>query len=83
MRAEITLPELGLPGHQRVTLSAWYARPGDLVFEGDRLVEVLTDGATFDVPSPATGRLAELSAYPRDVLRAGQVLGVIEAQGGD
>ena len=83
MRAQITLPELGLPGHLRVTLSVWYAQPGDFVFEGDRLVEVLTDGATFDVPSPATGRLAERLAYPRDVLRVGQVLGVVEAQGGD
>src|SRR5207248_6791836 len=83
MRAQITLPELGLPGHLRVTLSVWYARPGDFVFEGDRLVEVLTDGATFDVPSPATGLLVERRAYPRDVLRPGQVLGLVEAEVAD
>ncbi len=82
MGAEITLPELGLPAGRRVTLSVWYAEPGDFVFEGDRLVEVLTDGATFDVPSPATGRLAERRAYPRDVLQPGQVLGVVEAEDG-
>src|SRR5437899_1363006 len=55
MRTPITLPELGLPESRTVTLSVWYARQGDFVFEGDRLVEVLTDGATFDVPSPANG----------------------------
>ena len=80
MRTPITLPELGLPAGRRVTLSAWYAEQGDLVFEGDRLVEVLTDGATFDVPCPATGLLAERLAYPRDVLRPGQVLGLVEAR---
>src|SRR3954449_10697215 len=80
MRTEITLPELGLPANRRVTLSVWYAEQGDLVFEGDRLVEVLTDGATFDVPSPATGRLVERRAYLRDVLRPGQVLGLVEAE---
>src|SRR5262249_26553583 len=79
MRAEIVLPELGLPDGLPVTLSAWYADPGDFVYEGDRLVEVLTDGATFDVASPATGCLVERLALPRDVLRAGQVLGVVEA----
>jgi len=83
MRTPITLPELGLPAGRRVTLSAWYAEQGDLVFEGDRLVEVLTEGATFDVPSPATGRLVERAAFPRDVLRAGQVLGVVEAEDAD
>ncbi len=77
MRTEIILPELGLPDGLLVTLSVWYAEPGDFVFEGDRLVEVLTDGATFDVPSPATGQLVERWAYPRDVLRPGQVLGVV------
>ena len=80
MRTPITLPELGLPESRKVTLSVWYARQGDFVFEGDRLVEVLTDGATFDVPSPANGVLVEWRAYPRDVLRPGQVLGVVEAE---
>lgn len=76
MRAAITLPELG-PAPAR--LSVWFAEPGDLVYEGDRLVEVLISGATFDVPAPATGRLAERHAFPDDSLEPGQVLGVVEA----
>jgi pyruvate/2-oxoglutarate dehydrogenase complex dihydrolipoamide acyltransferase (E2) component len=80
MRTPIILPELGLPEGRRITLSVWYAARGDVVFEGDRLVEVLTDGATFDVPSPASGVLIEWLAYPRDVLRSGQVLGVVETE---
>lgn len=79
MRAEITLPELGLADDRGVTLSAWYAVPGDLVFEGDRLVEVLTDGATFDVSCPATGCLIERRALPCDVLKVGQILGIVES----
>ncbi|HZT82095.1 MAG TPA: biotin/lipoyl-containing protein [Gemmataceae bacterium] len=75
MRAEIILPELGAAP---VRLSAWFADAGDVVYEGDRLVEVLADGATFDVPSPATGRLAEKRAWANDVLTPGQVLGVVE-----
>jgi hypothetical protein len=71
----IVLPDLGaLP----VVLSLWFADPGDEVFEGDRLVEVRVGGATFDVPAPATGRLAERHALPDDPLQPGQVLGLVE-----
>ena len=77
MRAEVILPELGA---SPVVLSAWLADPGDTVFEGDRLVEVLVEGATFDVPSPATGRLAEKWALPNDRLQPGQVLGLVEVE---
>jgi pyruvate/2-oxoglutarate dehydrogenase complex dihydrolipoamide acyltransferase (E2) component len=77
MQREIVLPEIGAAP---VVLSAWFADPGDLVFEGDRLVEVLAAGATFDVPAPATGRLAERLALPVDPLRTGQVLGVVDVE---
>jgi pyruvate/2-oxoglutarate dehydrogenase complex dihydrolipoamide acyltransferase (E2) component len=74
-RVPITLPELGAGP---VAFSLWYARPGDRVFEGDRVAEVLVPGATFDVPAPATGTLAEQLALPGDTLNTGQALGVIE-----
>ena len=72
----ITLPELG----DRATLSLWYARPGDRVFEGDRVAEVLIPGATFDVPAPATGTLRERLALRGDSVTPGQVLGIIEEE---
>ena len=80
MRKEIKLPDLGAAP---VILSGWYADCGEEVYEGDRLLEVVLEGASFDVASPATGRLTEKRAYPRDSLQPGQVLGVVEAAGGD
>ena len=77
MRTPVVLPDLGA---SPVRFSLWFADPGDAVFEGDRLAEVLARGATFDVASPATGRLVERLAWPRDVLTPGQVLGVVEAE---
>lgn len=75
MRAEVILPDLGAAP---AALSAWFADVGDAVYEGDRLVEVLVSGATFDVSAPATGRLIEQRALPRDPVTPGQVLGVVE-----
>ena len=74
MPTPILLPDLGTAP---VVLSVWFAGVGDRVYEGDRLVEVLVNGATFDVPAPATGRLAEKRAYPDDRLTPGQTLGVV------
>jgi pyruvate/2-oxoglutarate dehydrogenase complex dihydrolipoamide acyltransferase (E2) component len=77
MQAEIIMPEVGADS---TILSVWFADVGEAVFEGDRLVEVLVGGATFDVPAPATGLLAEKCTLPDDPLRPGQVLGLIELE---
>jgi pyruvate/2-oxoglutarate dehydrogenase complex dihydrolipoamide acyltransferase (E2) component len=77
MPTPILLPDLGTAP---VVLSVWFAAVGDRVYEGDRLVEVLVDGATFDVPAPTTGRLAEKWAYPDDRLNPGQTLGMVEEE---
>lgn len=80
MRTAIHLPELGVGP---ILLSVWFADVGEYVYEGDRLVEVLADGATFDVSSPGTGRLAAKFVLVRDVLHPGQVLGEVELEDED
>ena len=75
MATPVRLPDLGAPS---VRLSVWFAEPGDHVYEGDRLVEVLLGAATFDVSAPATGRLRGPLAAPEEELTPGQVLGFIE-----
>jgi pyruvate/2-oxoglutarate dehydrogenase complex dihydrolipoamide acyltransferase (E2) component len=77
MRAEILLPELGAAP---AVVSIWFADPGEAVYEGDRLVEILVSGATFDVSSPATGRLIGKLALPDDPVLPGQVLGIVEVE---
>jgi Pyruvate/2-oxoglutarate dehydrogenase complex, dihydrolipoamide acyltransferase (E2) component, and related enzymes len=80
MQAEIRLPELGATP---VVLSVWFADPGDMVFEGDRVVEVRIGAATFDVAAPATGRLVEKLRLPNDNVEPGQVLGLVELDSPD
>jgi pyruvate/2-oxoglutarate dehydrogenase complex dihydrolipoamide acyltransferase (E2) component len=75
---EISLPELGTT---RVKFSLWHVQLGERVLEGDRVAEVLIPGATYDVGSPATGRLIEKRARLNEPLEPGQILGVIEEEG--
>ena len=65
-------------GDDRPRTGPLLTEPGDFVFEGDRLVEVLVGGATFDVSAPATGRLAEKRVFLDARLQPGQVLGSVE-----
>jgi pyruvate/2-oxoglutarate dehydrogenase complex dihydrolipoamide acyltransferase (E2) component len=76
MRTQIVLPDVGAAP---VVLSAWLADAGEEVYEGDRLVEVLVNGATFDVPAPVSGRLVEKAVYPDQPIIVGQVLGYVLA----
>ncbi len=87
MRLEaVILPDLGTGPDVPIVVSHWFAARGDEVWEGDRLVEVLVGPATFDVPSPVTGRLAEIREREDDPVTPGAVLGMVAAAddpGGD
>jgi pyruvate/2-oxoglutarate dehydrogenase complex dihydrolipoamide acyltransferase (E2) component len=75
MHKPIVMPNLGA---STAVVSVWYVNPGERVYAGDRVVEVLVGAATVDVSSPATGVLAEKWAYPDDRLAPGQVLGLVD-----
>jgi pyruvate/2-oxoglutarate dehydrogenase complex dihydrolipoamide acyltransferase (E2) component len=78
MRLEaVILPDLGTGPDEPITVSHWFAARGDTVWEGDRLVEVLVGPATFDVPAPRSGRLAEIRGEEDDRVVPGAVLGLV------
>ena len=52
--------------------------PGDAIEAGDRVVEVLVRGMTFDVAAPAAGVLARVEAGIESTVTAGDVLAWIE-----
>lgn len=84
MRLEaVILPDLGTGPDVPIVVSHWFAARGDVVWEGDRLVEVLVGPATFDVPAPTTGRLAEIRGWEDDQVKPGAVLGLVAATDDD
>ncbi len=77
MPAKVVLPELG-EGIDKATVSYWYFKAGDKVNEKEELVELTTDKATFNLPSPCSGTLSEIILQEGDTVNVGEVLAVIE-----
>lgn len=73
MSRPITPPELGAAG----TFGLWLVRPGERVYPGDRLAEVLIPGAVVDVPAACGGSVGDLLARPGDPVSEGSVLGTL------
>jgi len=71
---DVTLPDLGEDAGDAATVAFWYVDPGESVEEGDELVQMLTDKATFDVPSPKAGTVKELIAGEDQEVQVGEVL---------
>lgn len=74
---KVVLPELG-EGIDKATVSYWYYQIGEKVNEKDDLVELTTDKATFNLPSPCSGTLCEIFFREGDAVNVGETLGVIE-----
>jgi 2-oxoglutarate dehydrogenase E2 component (dihydrolipoamide succinyltransferase) len=74
---ELLLPDLDLVGVP-VAVSAWHAKPGQHVVEGDRLIEVTAGDVTVDVSAPASGILAEQCVKIDETLTTGQILARIQ-----
>ena len=78
MRKPITVPDLGWPN---VVVSVWYVKPGENVYAGDRIVELLLGSATFDVTAEESGTLLDQCAWPDEVVAPGQIVGYVDANG--
>jgi pyruvate dehydrogenase E2 component (dihydrolipoyllysine-residue acetyltransferase) len=73
MALEFKLPDIG-EGVAEGEIVKWLVKPGDVVGEHQSIVEVMTDKATVEIPSPAAGKILELLAKEGQVVPVGSVL---------
>lgn len=74
---DVKLPPLA-EGVDEASISYWFKQPGDTVKEGEELVELVTDKATFSMPSPLGGKIKELLVSEGDSAKVGQSIAIIE-----
>jgi len=73
---ELKTPDLG--DTDKIELIKWYTQVGDLVKEGQEILELVTDKAAFPVESPINGILSEIRVPAGAVVQKYEILGVLE-----
>jgi 2-oxoglutarate dehydrogenase E2 component (dihydrolipoamide succinyltransferase) len=76
MATEIRVPTLG-ESVSEATVGTWFKKVGDVVKADEPLCELETDKVTIEVPAPAAGVLAEITANAGDTVEPGGLLGQI------
>lgn len=61
------------------TVVTWHKKPGDTVRRDENLVDLETDKVVLEVPAPADGVLKEILKNTGTVVKAGEVLAILEA----
>jgi dihydrolipoamide dehydrogenase len=76
---EIKVPDIG--DFADVPVITVFVKPGDTVAPDDPLVELESDKATMEVPSPMAGKVAEVKIKEGDKVSEGSVILVLETEG--
>jgi len=81
MAFEVKLPDIG-EGVAEGEIVRWLVKVGDAVREDQPLVEVMTDKASVEIPSPRTGTIAGLHAKEGEIVNVGTTIVSIDVKDG-
>jgi pyruvate/2-oxoglutarate dehydrogenase complex dihydrolipoamide acyltransferase (E2) component len=76
---EVNMPQMGVSVAEG-TIVAWRKRVGDWIEADEPIVEISTDKVETEIPSPASGRVAEILVEPGETVDVGTLLARIDAE---
>ncbi|MDA1196897.1 MAG: hypothetical protein O2779_02965 [Nanoarchaeota archaeon] len=76
---QFKFPDVGEGIHEGVIVS-WKVKEGDVVQEDQNLVEVETDKAIVEIPSPKAGKIVKVNGKAGETINVGDVLVEIEEE---
>jgi len=80
MSYEFKFPDIG-EGLTEGEIVRWLVKEGDEIKEGQSFVEVETDKALAEIPSPKTGVVLKILAKEKEIVKVGQVIVVFGEKG--
>ncbi|MEW6110082.1 MAG: dihydrolipoamide acetyltransferase family protein [Nitrospirota bacterium] len=80
MPFDFVLPDLG-EGITEGEIRKWLVKEGDAVEEHQNVLEIETDKAIVEVPSPRKGRVSRINKEEGDIAKVGEVLMTIAEEG--
>lgn len=82
MASKIVLPKWGM-GLNEGTILKWLKAEGDLVSEGEPIVEIETAKAVEEAPAPESGRLVRIVVPAGETVETFTTIGIIAEDGED
>ncbi len=80
MATELKFPDVG-EGIAKGEIVKWLVKEGSNVKENQEIVQIETDKAVVDIPSPASGRILKINFKEGNIVKVGEVLAVIGKKG--
>lgn len=81
-RVELLMPKMG-ESIIEATILKWVKNVGDMVAMDETILEIATDKVDSEIPSPVSGKIAEI-LYPEDaVVEVGKIIAIIATEGED
>ena len=80
MTFDFVLPDLG-EGMTEAEIRKWLVREGDSIEEHQTILEIETDKAVVEVPSPKKGKVANITRHEGDIVKVGESLMTIAEDG--
>lgn len=77
MKIDITVPELAESVTEAV-IGEWLKKPGDMVDEGEQLVDIETDKVILEITSPQAGELISINKNKNDQVQSNEVIAIID-----
>ncbi|TXD48834.1 dihydrolipoamide acetyltransferase family protein [Polaribacter sp. IC073] len=81
-RFELKLPKMG-ESVAEATITSWLKEVGDTIELDEAVVEIATDKVDSEVPSEVEGTLVEILYEKDDVVPVGEIIAIIETEGGE
>ena len=78
-KIELVMPKMG-ESIIEATILKWHKKVGDFVEQDETILEIATDKVDSEVPSPATGVIAELLFQENDTVAVGKVIAYIATE---
>ncbi|MDZ4785007.1 MAG: dihydrolipoamide acetyltransferase family protein, partial [bacterium] len=79
MKIDMVMPQMG-ESITEATIIKWLKQPGEKVQKDEVILEISTDKVDSEIPSPATGILAEVLFKEQDVVPVKQKIAVIDTE---
>lgn len=79
MKVNVLMPKMG-ESITEGTVIKWYKAKGDLVDKDEIIFEISTDKVDTEIPSPASGILAEILVYENETVKVDEIVAVIETE---